>query len=43
MRTHITWYTAGYPHSAALRRRVGEIETVEDVRRVFREVFPMKL
>lgn len=37
MRTHIAWYTSGYPHSAALRRRVGEIETMEDLERIFRE------
>ena len=29
MRKHIAWYTAGLPRSAALRRRVNEIETME--------------
>ena len=29
MRKHIAWYTTGYPESAALRRRVNEVETVE--------------
>lgn len=28
MRKHVAWYTAGYPHSAAIRRRVNEIETI---------------
>ncbi len=27
MRKHVAWYTAGYPHSAELRRRVNEMET----------------
>lgn len=27
MRTHIAWYTAGYPHSAELRRAVNQLET----------------
>ncbi len=31
MRKHVAWYTAGYPHSAALRRRVNEIETMEQL------------
>lgn len=26
MRKHVAWYTAGYPHSARLRRRVNEME-----------------
>lgn len=29
MRKHISWYTAGYPHSAKLRRKVNEMETME--------------
>lgn len=28
MRKHVAWYTAGYPHSAALRRRVNEIDSI---------------
>jgi nifR3 family TIM-barrel protein len=28
MRTHIAWYTAGYPHSSELRRRVNQIESL---------------
>lgn len=31
MRKHVAWYTAGYPGSAALRRRVNEIEKYEDL------------
>ncbi len=34
MRKHVAWYTAGYPHSAGLRRKVNEIETfaqLEDI------------
>lgn len=37
MRAHIAWYTSGYPHSAAIRRQVNEIETIGDLERVFRE------
>ncbi|MDO4344971.1 MAG: tRNA dihydrouridine synthase DusB [Eubacteriales bacterium] len=31
MRKHVAWYTAGYPHSASLRRRVNEISTMEQL------------
>lgn len=31
MRKHIAWYTAGYPHSAQVRRLTNEIETLEDL------------
>lgn len=37
MRTHFAWYTSGYPHSAAMRRRVNEIETVDDLARILGE------
>lgn len=37
MRTHVAWYTSGYPHSASIRRRVNEIETVHDLERIFAE------
>lgn len=40
MRKHIGWYTAGYPHSAALRRRVNEIESWQDLELAVREIFP---
>lgn len=29
MRKHVAWYTGGFPHSAALRRKVNETETME--------------
>ncbi|MDR2888565.1 MAG: tRNA-dihydrouridine synthase, partial [Lachnospiraceae bacterium] len=32
MRKHVAWYTAGYPHSAGMRRRVNEIETVAQLK-----------
>ncbi len=35
MRAHAAWYTAGYPHSAALRRRMNEVETYEQMERLF--------
>ncbi len=35
MRSHIAWYTSGYPHSASLRRRVNEIETIRDLEQLF--------
>lgn len=31
MRKHVAWYTAGYPHSASIRRRVNEIETMQQL------------
>ena len=38
MRTHIAWYTSGYPHSASIRRRVNEIETLGDLGRIFKNL-----
>ncbi len=35
MRKHMAWYTAGYPGSAALRRRLGELERYEDLERIW--------
>ena len=32
MRKHVAWYTAGLPHSARLRGRVNESETMEEVK-----------
>ncbi len=32
MRKHVAWYTAGMPHSAAIRRRVNDIQSVEELR-----------
>ena len=31
MRSHAAWYTAGYPHSASLRRAMNTVETYEPV------------
>ncbi|MBO5278816.1 MAG: tRNA dihydrouridine synthase DusB [Lachnospiraceae bacterium] len=31
MRKHVAWYTAGYPHSAALRNEVNSVETFEEL------------
>jgi nifR3 family TIM-barrel protein len=32
MRKHIAWYTTGYPHSARLRQKVNEIESLEELK-----------
>lgn len=37
MRKHVAWYTAGYPGSASLRRRVNEIEKYEDLESLMKE------
>lgn len=34
MRKHVAWYTAGMPHSAAVRRQVNEVETYEQLERL---------
>lgn len=39
MRKHIAWYTAGCPHSAALRRQVNEIESFSELEAVVRRIF----
>lgn len=39
MRKHVAWYTAGYPHSAKLRRMVNEIETFDALAEGVREIF----
>lgn len=31
MRKHVAWYTAGYPHSAAIRRQANQINTYEEL------------
>lgn len=38
MRKHVAWYTAGYPHSAAIRRRVNEIETMEKLENMLNSI-----
>ena len=34
MRKHVAWYTAGMPHSAAVRLQVNEVETYEQLERL---------
>ena len=38
MRKHISWYTAGYPNSAALRRHINEIESFEELEAAIRRL-----
>lgn len=38
MRKHISWYTAGFPNSASLRRRINEADTGEEIRELLREI-----
>ncbi len=38
MRKHVAWYTAGYPHSAALRRRVNTVASFEELKALIMEV-----
>lgn len=35
MRKHIAWYTAGLPHSAALRNEINKVETLEEMEQLF--------
>lgn len=39
MRKHVAWYTAGYPHSAKLRRMVNEMETFAELEHSICEIF----
>lgn len=39
MRKHISWYTAGLPHSARLRGRINGIENMEELEACVRECF----
>jgi tRNA-dihydrouridine synthase len=34
MRKHVAWYTAGYRDSAALRNRINQVTTYEELERV---------
>ncbi|MBE5927233.1 MAG: tRNA dihydrouridine synthase DusB [Lachnospiraceae bacterium] len=34
MRKHVSWYTAGYPHSAEIRRKVNMVESYEELEEV---------
>lgn len=31
MRKHVAWYTAGFPHSSALRNEINRVETLEEL------------
>ncbi len=37
MRKHVAWYTAGMPHSAAMRNQVNQVETYEELCALFVE------
>ena len=37
MRKHVAWYTAGFPHSSALRNDINQVETLEELERLLRE------
>lgn len=39
MRKHVAWYTTGLPHSAELRRRVNEMESMEQLRDSIEQLF----
>lgn len=39
MRKHIGWYTAGYPNSAALRRKVNEMESFKELEQAVKSIF----
>lgn len=39
MRKHVAWYTAGFPHSAKLRRMVNEISSMEDLEKLLTTQF----
>ncbi len=38
MRKHAAWYTAGYPHSASLRRSLNDMETLEDLKQILSHI-----
>lgn len=40
MRKHIAWYTTGWPHSAALRKSINEIESWQELELAVKEIFP---
>ena len=37
MRKHVAWYTAGFPHSAQLRKRVNEVESYKDLKQLLED------
>lgn len=38
MRKHVAWYTAGFPHSARLRGKVNEVQSMEELERILEEI-----
>lgn len=40
MRKHISWYTAGYPNSAALRRDINSMESFKQLQEAVSHIFP---
>jgi tRNA-dihydrouridine synthase B len=40
MRKHVAWYTAGLPHSSALRGRVNQVETLAQLEALMEELKP---
>ena len=38
MRKHISWYTAGLPHSAKLRARINSVESLEEMEELLQEI-----
>ena len=38
MRKHVAWYTAGFPHSARLRGKVNEVQSLEELERILEEI-----
>lgn len=39
MRKHVSWYTAGYPNSAKMRRKIHSIETMAELEETIRQMF----
>ena len=37
MRTHVAWYTAGYPHSSSLRRQMNQVESYGELEELLRK------
>lgn len=37
MRKHVAWYTAGYPHSSALRNDINQVTTLEELEHLVEE------
>ena len=38
MRKHISWYTAGLPHSAKLRARINSVESLKEMEELLQEI-----